>query len=394
MLGPFIGFYVGWTFWLAAVLSIGFETIAMAIFSKLWFPNFPVWLLTIVYSAIVIALNAFGLKNFGKIQTLMSFIKVSALVIFIIIGIAAILGVFTSNHPIGMKTLLGHGGLFPKGFRGLLQSMLIVIFAYAGIGVVAMASSEARNPRQDIPKAMHRLLLVLVLLYVGSILTVVCLTPWNEISTEQSPFISAIESINIPYAASIMNAVILVSSFSVMIGTYFAAIMMLVSLGVAHQAPAFVRKPSKNGVYYGSLFLTAMGLVVIIIASYILPSKIYDYLISASAYFSFFSLAIILVCFLKWRKTVANKDIYKSPLTFGAPWTTVITLVIILFLFIFSLSVAEQRMGFYFSLGISGILFIVYLFTLVNLKIDKIKKIPKTKVDFFEHKNTTCTIKK
>ncbi|WHY78361.1 amino acid permease [Neobacillus sp. WH10] len=361
ILGPFIGFYVGWTFWIAAVLSIGSETIAMSIFSKLWFPNTPVWLLTIIYSAIVIALNAFGLKNFGKIETFMSFIKVSALVLFIIIGIAAMLGVFTATHPIGVKTLLDNGGFFPKGFKGFLQSMLIVIFSYAGIGVVALASSEAKDPRQDIPKAMFRLLIILVLLYVVSILTVLCLTPWNQISTDQSPFISALESINIPFAASIMNAVILVSSFSVMTGSYFSAIMMLVSLGTSHQAPAFVSKKSKNGVYYGSLIITAIGLVAIIITSYILPSKIYDYLISASAYFSFFSLGIILLCFILWLKTVANKEIYKSPLAFGAPWSTVITLVILLILIIFSLSVTDQRMGFYFALVISGVISIVYL---------------------------------
>lgn len=368
ILGPFIGFFVGWTFWIAAVLSIGSETIAMSIFSKLWFPNTPVWLLTIIYSAIVIAINAFGLKSFGKIETLMSFIKVSALVLFIIIGIAAILGAFTATHPVGLKTMLDHGGLFPKGFKGFFQSMLIVIFSYAGIGVVAMASSEARDPRQDIPKAMLRLLLVLVLLYVASILTVVCLTPWNQISTEQSPFISALESINIPFAASIMNAVILVASFSVMTGSYFSAIMMLVSLGTSHQAPAFVSKQSKNGVYYGSLIVTAMGLIAIIITSYILPSKIYDYLISASAYFSFFSLGIILICFLKWRKTVANKEIYKSPLAFGAPWSTVITIIILLVLIVFSLTVTDQRMGFYFSLGISGIISIVYLLIIRKFK--------------------------
>ena len=362
ILGPFMGFYVGWTFWIAAVLSIGSETIAMAIFSKLWFPNAPVWLLTIVYSAIVIALNAFGLKSFGKIETIMSFIKALALVLFIIVGIAAMLGVFYTAHPVGVKTLLDNGGLFPKGLRGLLQSMLIVIFSYAGIGVVAMASSEVKDPRRDIPKAMLLLLLVLILLYVGSILTVVCLIPWNTISTKQSPFISALESINIPFfATSIMNAVVLIASFSVMTGSYFSAIMMLVSLGNSHQAPAFVSKQSKNGVFYGSLLLTAIGLVAIIIISYILPSKIYNYLISASAYFSFFSLGTILICFLLWRKTVADHEIYKSPLAFGAPWSTVITLVIILVLFIFSLSVMDQRMGFYFALGISGAISIAYL---------------------------------
>ena len=367
ILGSFMGFYVGWTFWIAAVLSIGAETIAMAIFSKLWFPNIPVWLLSITYSIIVIVINAFGLKNFGKIETVMSFIKSTALVIFIIIGMAAIFGILNTNNPVGVTTLLGSGGLFPKGLRGLLQSMLIVIFSYAGIGVVAMASFEVKNPRHDIPKAMLRLLIVLIFLYVVSILTVVCLIPWNTISTEKSPFISVLESINIPFAASIMNAVVLVASFSVMTGSYFSAIIMLVSLGNSHEAPAFVKKQGKNGVFYGSLIVTAVGLIAINIASYILPEKIYDYLISASAYFSFFSLGTILICFLLWRKTVANQEVYKSPLAFGAPWSTIITLVIIFILFIFSLSIIDQRMGFYFALGISAIICIAYFF--INRKI-------------------------
>lgn len=370
ILGSYMGFYVGWTFWIAAVLSIGAETIAMAIFSKLWFPNIPVWLLSITYSVIVIAINAFGLKNFGKIETIMSFIKTAALVVFILIGIAAILGIFNTNSSVGLTTLLGHGGLFPNGLGGLSQSMLIVIFSYAGIGVVAMASSEVKEPKHDIPKAMIILLIVLIFLYVVSILTVVSLIPWNTISTEKSPFISVLEAINIPFAASIMNAVVLVASFSVMTGSYFSAIMMLVSLGNSHEAPAFVKKQGKNGVFYGSLIVTAIGLIAINIASYILPEKIYDYLISASAYFSFFSLGTILICFLKWRKTVANKKVYKSPLAFGAPWSTIITLVIIFILFVFSLSIINQRMGFYFALGISVIVSVAYF--IVNRKLKNI----------------------
>ena len=138
--------------------------------------------------------------------------------------------------------------------------------------------------------------------------------------------------------------------------------MMLVSLGNSHEAPKFVTKQGKNGVFYGSLIITAIGLVAINIASYILPSKIYDYLISASAYFSFFSLGTILLCFLIWRKTIVNQEVYKSPLAFGAPWSTIITLGIIFILFIFSLGIPNQRMGFYFSLGISSIISIAYLF--------------------------------
>jgi len=361
ILGSFMGFFLGWTFWISAILSIGSETVAMAIFSKLWFPNMPVWLLTLVYSGIVIILNAFGLKSFGKVESLMSIIKVAALGLFIIVGIAAMFGVFTAAHPVGIKTLLGNGGMLPHGLGGVIKSMLIVVFAYSGISVVALASSEVREPRRDIPKAMLAVLVILIFLYVGAILTVVSLIPWNEVSANKSPFVTALESINLPFAPSIMNAVILVAAFSVMTGTYFSAIMMLVSLGVAHQAPAFVAKQSKNGVFYGSLILTSVGLVAIIIASYILPGKIYAYLTSASAYFSFLYLGTILLCFLLWRKTVAKQDVYQSPLAFGAPWSTVITLGIIIVLFVFSLGITDQRMGFYFALGFSVIISIAYL---------------------------------
>lgn len=364
-MGPFMGYFVGWTFWIASILAIGSETIAMAIFSQLWFPNVPQWMLTLIYSVIVIILNAVGLKNFGKVESVMSFTKVLALVLFIVMGAAALLGFFSTTQTVGIHTFLGSGGWFPNGFSGFIQSMLIVIFAFAGIAVIAMASSETRNPRKDIPRAMLWLNGLLITLYVISIFVVLCLVPWDSVSTKASPFVMALHVVNIPLTASIMNFIILISAFSVMVGTFYAAIIMLVTLGHARQAPSFVTKKSEKGVYINSLLITSASLGVIILTSFMLPSKIYDYLISASAYFAFLTLIAILLCFLLWlrkEKKAHHDSIYISKLAFGAPWVTILTLGIIVFLLLYSLTIPDQRRGFYFALGFSLVVSLCYWF--------------------------------
>lgn len=361
ILGTFMGFFLGWAFWISSILGIGSETIAMAIFSQLWFPNMPVWLLTLIYSSIVITLNAFGVKKFGKIESFMSVVKVVALILFILLGISAMLGWLNTTHPVGIGTLLSHGGLLPHGLTGVLKSMLIVIFAYSGISVVALASSEVREPRKSIPQAMFGVIIILVVLYMASLLVVMSLIPWTQVTTDQSPFVTALQAIDLKFIPSIMNAIILVAAFSVMTGTYFSAMMMLVSLGESREAPRIVARKGKNGIFYGSLFITAAGLAAIIVASYILPGKIYAYLTSSSAYFSFLNWGTILVTFLVWRKKV-NPGQYISRLAFGAPWLTILSLAAILILFVFSLGVMDQRMGFYFALGLALAISIAYLF--------------------------------
>ncbi len=366
LLGPYMGFYLGWAFWVSSILAIGSETTAMAIFIRLWLPNVPVWLLTIIFSAIVIALNAFGVKNFGKIESLMSVVKVCALALFVVLGIMTFAGFVPATRPVGLGTLLGSGGFFPKGIAGWSESMLIVIFAYGGISVVALATSEVEDPKRSIPRAMVWVVLSLVFLYIASLVVVMSLLPWTAITVQESPFVAALQAVNLPVLPSIMNAIILVAAFSVMVGAFFAAMTMLVSLGEAREAPGFVTRKGRNGVFYGSLIVTGLGVLATVTVSYFLPAKVYAYLTSASAYFSFLNWGTILVSFLVWRKKSAGEERYESPLAFGAPWGTWISLGVIGVLFIYSLGVPDQRMGFYAALALTLLISAAYSFVAKN----------------------------
>ncbi len=359
-LGSYMGFYLGWAFWVSSILAIGSETTAMAIFARLWLPNVPVWLLTIIFSAIVIALNAFGVKKFGKIESLMSVVKVCALALFVVLGVMAFSGFVSTTRPVGLGTLLGSGGLFPKGIAGWSESMLIVIFAYGGISVVALATSEVEDPKRSIPRAMLWVVVSLIVLYIASLLVIMSLVPWTTITVQESPFVVALQAVNLPVLPSIMNAIILVAAFSVMVGAFFAAMTMLVSLGEAREAPVFVTRKGRNGVFHGSLVLTGLGVLATVTVSYFLPSKVYAYLTSASAYFSFLNWGTILVSFLVWRKKSAGIERYESPLAFGAPWATWASLGVIGVLFIYSLGVVDQRMGFYAALALTLLISAAY----------------------------------
>ncbi|MDA8442165.1 MAG: amino acid permease [Peptococcaceae bacterium] len=349
-IGPYMGFVVGWAFWISSILGIGSETVAMAIFTEFWFPGLPLWLISLIYLALVIGLNAFGVKNFGRIESLMSMVKVGALFAFICISVLAVFHLLPSTGNVGFKTLLGNGGLLPMGISGMLRSMLIVIFAYAGISIVAMAASEVTQPRITIPGVTLKVVIILLVIYTLSMFLITSLTPWQGISAKESPFVAALAVVGVPWASSLMNAIILVAAFSVMTGAFFAAMTMLISMGDDGQAPRILGKPSKNGVFYPSLIASALGVLLTVVVAYLLPSKVYNYLTSASAYFSFLNWLVILTCYLLLRKAKRGHE-FTSPLSFGRPWTTWLTLAVILVLFDFSLTVLDQRMGFYSFVG-------------------------------------------
>jgi len=203
----------------------------------------------------------------------------------------------------------------------------------------------------------------LTILYLASIGTLLMIQPWSRVDTSASPFVVALKDVGTPIFADVFNAVILIASFSVMAGTVFSANQILFSLGKSFEAPGFVTKTSRRGVQYGALILTTILIAIAIGASYILPSNVYNFLISASSFFTFFTWILILWTFLRWRKTEHAKGQHMSFLAFGQPVSTVITMLVILILTGYALIQRDQRLGFYACLVMMVCLAIGYVFT-------------------------------
>ncbi|EKQ53097.1 MULTISPECIES: amino acid permease [unclassified Clostridium] len=347
-MGKFTGFLLGWAIFTSGILTLGSEAIATGIFLKYWIPNISSSVFALASLIIVIFINRLGTKYFGYIESVMSIAKIAVIIFFIALGVFFIFGngITLPSNPFTSFT-----SFFPNGVSGFLQSMLIVVFTYAGVSTVAMATSEVRNPRTEIPKATIILTIGIVLLYILSMFVIVSTVSWNLINTDISPFVQSFDSIGYEWASALINAVILISTFSVMIGTYYSCVQILASLSEANEAPKQLKNTTAKGLFKYSWLTTGVISILIALIAFALGTKLFNYLISSSSYFSFFNWTINLFTYLIWLKHREKNEIYDSPLIKGR-LSAIITIAVIMIFLIISLGVSDFRIGFYVALSI------------------------------------------
>ena len=355
-LGNFMGFLLGWIIFTSGILSLGSEAIATGIFLKYWMPNISLSVFALISLIIVIGINRLGTKYFGYIESIMSVIKIVILIIFIVLGVLVITqnGITIKQNPFS-----SFASFFPNKISGFLQSMLIVIFTYGGISTVAMATSEVRKPCIEIPKATILMTLGIVSLYVISMFVIICTVDWNLINTDISPFVQSFNNIGYGWASTLINAVILISTFSVMIGTYYGCVQILTSLAEANKAPQILKSSTEKGIYKYSWLTTGLISILVVLIAFALGTKLFNYLISSSSYFSFFNWIINLITYTIWLKKKEKNEIYNSPLIKGR-LSAIITIIVILILLVMSLGVSDFRIGFYVALSILLIISCLY----------------------------------
>jgi L-asparagine transporter-like permease len=357
-LGPYFGFLLGWIVFISGVFTICSESLAMATFIKYWLPSIPLPITALIFVSLIIIINLFNMENFGRIEGLMSALKIFALVLFIVIGIYVLIPNMSfkaTNIPYIVNNF------FPKGISGFLQSMLIVIFCYSGISAIAMASSEAKKPRITIPKATTYMSFGIIFVYILSMIVLTSLISWKTVYINQSPFVQAFHKIGLGWAASSMNIIILLAAFSVMAASYYACIQMIVSLADSKEAPSFLKVTSKKGLYKNAWLTVGIVSLALVALSFIVSQKLFSYLIAASSYFTFINWITNLVTYIVWLKVRDPKETYESHLVSGKIGA-ITTIIIIAFMFIMSLRVPDFRMGFYSAAAIFLLISASYMF--------------------------------
>lgn len=357
-MGKFTGFLLGWVIFISGILTLGSEAIATGIFLKYWIPNISSSVFSLAALIIVIFINRLGTKYFGYIESVMSIAKIAVIIFFVALGIFFILGngILPPKNPFASFT-----AFFPNGVSGFLQSMLIVIFTYAGVSTVAMATSEVRNPHTEIPKATILLTIGIILLYIPSMFVIISTVSWNLINTDISPFVQSFGNIGYGWVSALINAVILVSTFSVMIGTYYSCVQILASLSEANDAPKQLKTSTAKGLLKYSWLTTGVISILIVLIAFALGTKLFNYLISSSSYFSFFNWTVNLLTYIIWLKHREKNEIYDSPLIKGRS-SAIITIIVIAILLIISLGVSDFRIGFYVAFSILMIVSASYKF--------------------------------
>lgn len=354
-LGSYAGFLIGWAVFISSVLGVGSEAIAMGVFAHYWLPHIPLPVFAMSFMVIIILLNAMNMQNFGRIESGMAAVKVLALLAFILLGGYALFthGIYAKSNP-----FTAHG-FFPKGAPGLLQSMLVVIFSFSGISALAMASSEVSKPKVDIPKAARLMTFGSIGLYVLAMIVLVSISSWNTVSTSKSPFVHAFNVIGMNWAASGLNVIVLLAAFSVMAASYYASIQLIVSLSVAKKGPRLFLQHTRRGFYQNAWLAVAVGTLIVVGMSFLLPATLYNYLVSASSYFTFLNWTLNIITYLIWLKKRRENETFKSGLIWGRPGAYG-TIAAILVLFFMSLRVHDFLMGFYAAFGFIAVISLSY----------------------------------
>ncbi len=299
-ISPWAGFVVRYTYWLCQVVAIGSEVVAASIYCAKWFPNVPAWIWIAAFSISLVYVNARSVANFGLFEYWFAMIKVVTIVVFLILGAALLFGI---GFPrLGAANYVSLGGFLPHGWAGVGLGVTMAIFSYMGLEVVAVTSGEAARPEIAVPRAMRQTLARLAIFYVGGIAVVVGITPWTQVGLGESPFVRVFETVHIPFAASVMNFVVLTAALSSVNCNLYLTSRMLFSLARGRYAPAALGRLSSRGTPIPALLVSSAGMVTALVLQLSLQStRVFTYMISAAFFGGLFVWLMIFLTHLRFR---------------------------------------------------------------------------------------------
>lgn len=320
LLGPAAGFFMGWSYWFAWIVTGIAEIVAITGYLAFWWPGLPAWLPTVVAVLAILGFNLSSVRNFGEIEFWFALIKVVAILCFI--GVGAILLATNFVSPLGarasIENLWNDGGFFPTGFMGVVSGFQIAFFAFVGVELVGAAAAETANPRRALPRAINAVPLRVAIFYLAALLAILVVVPWRQFGSGQSPFVMMFSLAGLAAAASIVNFVVITAAASSANSGVFSTGRMLFGLAAEGSAPTLFRRLNRGGVPASALLVTAVLLLTAIPLLYVGGSVMaaFTLITTVSSLLFMFVWAMIMVSYLVYRRRHAQRhadSIYKMP---------------------------------------------------------------------------------
>jgi L-asparagine transporter-like permease len=333
-LNAWAGFSVRATYGAAQIIAIGAEVTAAGIYISFWFPSVPQWIWVVLVSAALVMLNAMQVNRLGEFEYWFAMIKVAAIIGFIVVGLSLIFGV-GPRGAIGLANLTQHGGFLPGGWKGVWLSLTITVTSYMGVEIIAVTAGEAEHPEVTVPHAMRSIVWRLILFYVLAIAIMVTMVPWNQTGASStlsgSPFVTAYAAAHIPFAAAIMNFVVLTAALSSVNTNLYLSTRMLFSLGQGGYAPEWMGKVSRNGVPHRALLASTAGIAAAILLAIFAPRNAFLMLYGTAVAGMLFVWLVILSTHLRFRQSITHERLVTLPMRLWAhPLFTVVGILLLL----------------------------------------------------------------
>ncbi|MBT2614459.1 MULTISPECIES: amino acid permease [unclassified Bacillus (in: firmicutes)] len=360
-ISPFAGFVVRYSYWIANVLAIGVEVSAIAVYMKYWFPDVPGSIWIFLFAALLIYVNATSVNTFGNFEYVFSMIKISAIVIFILLGAYVVIGAEPPSG-IGVENYANDGGFMPFGFWGLWVAIFVSLFSFLGTELIAVTAGEAKDPDIAVPKALKATVFRLATFYVLTIGIMLMIVPWQAAGIDKSPFVKVMETLNVPGASGIMNFIILTAALSAMNSQLYASTRMIFSLSEQHQAPALFQKVSRKGVPLRALLISTLGIFLAAGVKVLLPDTSYAFMMGISMFGAILTWFMVFISHLYFRKRWEKSGGRKLPVKmYGFPYLTILGALLLLALTVSTWFTGPFKIVLQFGIPWLFFLCIVYL---------------------------------
>nr|WP_276142187.1 amino acid permease [Sciscionella marina] len=222
-------------------------------------PPIPAWLAALACALAMLAVNVASVRFYGEFEFWFSTIKVAAIIAFIALGVVAFCGGVPSFDTPGLSNLTSQGGFFAEGWSGVVFAAPAVLFSYFGTEIAAVAGGEAKDPGRSVRKAMNSVIFRILVFYIGSILVVVTLLPWNSSQVTDSPYSAVLTQLGIPAVGVVMSLIVLTAVLSCLNSSMYAASRMLYGLAEQHQAPKQYLGTNRRGAPVLAVFRPSSG---------------------------------------------------------------------------------------------------------------------------------------
>lgn len=339
LIGPWAGYFVGWTYWLCWI-TIGIADLSAIIYYLQFFNNgLPFTpgegvLISIASIVFIMGLNLATVKLFGEMEFWFALIKIIAIVVLIAVGLWMIFTGFTNDAGTvaSFAHIWDHGGLFPTGAMGFLAGFQIAIFAFVGVELVGTTAAETKDPERNLPKAVNSIPIRIIIFYVLALVIVMSVTPWDQINPSVSPFVNLFSQAGIAAAAIIMNLVVLSSVMSSMNSGVFSTSRMLFGLSREEQAPKAFGRLNPRAVPANALYFSAVCLLLGAVLQYFVPNTVEAFTLATTLSTILFICVWLMIIwsymiYYRTRPELHAKSVFKLPGGLVTCWIVIIFFV-------------------------------------------------------------------
>jgi AAT family amino acid transporter len=325
-LSPLSGFLVRAAYWAGVVLALGTEVTAIAVYMGYWFPTVPGWAWILGFSTLLVLVNAFNVRFFGTVEYGFSALKIGAICGFLCLGSWLVL---TASHShagtsIGFRNYTAYGGFLPHGVWGMWVAVLVSLFSYFSIEMIAVAAGEAKDPQRAITHAFRSTMLRLALFYILTLCLILAIVPWTTLASgaAQSPFVLVMKRTGIAGAAGVVNFIILIAALSAMNSQLYITARMLFSLSRSGLAPRRLGHLTRNGVPLPALLVSTLGICLATLVNIRYHERSFLLMLALSMFGPMFTWFMIFITHLRFRRQHMGKALAFR--MWGYPYTSLL----------------------------------------------------------------------